>query len=212
MRLLVGKYNLKEDKGSVLMEAIICLPVLLLLSLGVAQFAHIWYCRTIVHYAAFSAARAAVTAPNDAVQQQAQARRAAEIVCAPIVFTNPLNGTDFALPGITPSAPDSAFQDPIPGSGSINNGNTTILRVSVTETSLHNVRANVEFGVPLLFPLAGPVIGKTMALFNGGSYSPSAGDGSGGIYQLVAAGDYPRIILKEQVYMAKPFLSTWTTP
>ena len=210
MRSLVGKYNLKEDKGSVLMEAIICLPVLLLLSLGVAQFAHIWYCRTIVHYAAFSAARTAVTAPSG--RETEQARRAAEIVCAPIVFSNPLNGTDFALPGITPSAPDSTFQDPIPGSGSIANNDQRILRVSVTETSLHNVRANVEFGVPLLFPLAGPVIGKTMKLFNGGSYSPSAGDGPGGIYQLVAAGDYPRIILKEQVYMAKPFLSTWTTP
>ena len=62
MRLLVGKYNLKDDKGSVLMEAIICLPVLLLLSLGVAQFAHIWYCRTIVHYAAYCGARAVLTA------------------------------------------------------------------------------------------------------------------------------------------------------
>ena len=209
MRLHVGKYKLREEKGSVLMEAIFCLPVLLLLSLGVAQFAHIWYCRTIVHYAAFSAARAAVTAPSGCETEQA--RRAAEIVCAPIVFSNPLNGTDFALPGITPSATGS-FQGPIPGSGSIADNDQTILRVGVTDTPRHNVKAEVQFGVPLIFPLAGPIIGKTMALFSGGSYSPSAGEGPGGIYQLVNGDHYPRIILKEQVYMAKPFLSTWTTP
>ena len=210
MRLREDKHDFRSDKGSVLMEAIICLPVLLLLSLGVAQFAHIWYCRTIVHYAAYCAARAAVTAPAD--REYEQARRAAEIVCAPIVYTNPLNGTDFVLPGITPSAPESDPEDPIPGSGSINDDNRTILRVSVGNTALHNVRAEVNFGVPLIFPLAGPVIGRTMALFNGGSYSPGAGEGPGGIYQLVAPGDFPRIILTERVYMAKPFLSTWTTP
>lgn len=193
-----------------LMESVICLPVLLLFSLGVAQFAHLWYCRTIVNYAAFCAARAAVTAP--AGGEQAQARRAAEIVCAPIVFTNPQNGIDFGLPGITPASRGADSGTPIPGSGSINGGDRTILNVAVAVTARHNVRATVTFGVPLLFPLAGPVIGKTMELFNGYSYAPSAGDGPGGIYQLVSRRDFPRIIMTEQVYMAKPFLSTWTTP
>ena len=201
MRLRAVKYNLKSDKGSVLMESMICLPVLLLLSMAVAQFAHVWYCRAIVHYAAFSAARAAVTAP--AGRENEQARRAAEIVCAPIVFTDPLQGTPFALPGISAS---------LPGSGSISGGNTTILRVRVSGTALHYVLAQVEFGVPLLFPLAGPVIGRAMTLFNGFAYSPSRGSGAGGIYQQVNAGDYPRIILSEQAFAPKPFLSTWSTP
>ena len=204
MRFRADKYNFKNDKGSVLMESVICLPVLLLLSLAAAQFAHLWYCRTIVHYAAFSAARAAVTAPRN--QENAQARRAAEIVCAPIAFTNPLGGVDFGLPGITPPRKD--FQDPIPGSGAVNGGDTTILRVAVATTSLHNVKAEVQFGVPLLFPLAGPVIGRAIAHFCGGSYSPGAGRG---IYQLVSPNDFPRIILKEQVFAAKPFLCTWTS-
>ena len=146
MRFRADKYNFKNDKGSVLMESVICLPVLLLLSLAAAQFAHLWYCRTIVHYAAFSAARAAVTAPRG--QENAQARRAAEIVCAPIAFTDPVGGDDFGLPGITP--PQKDFQEPIPGSGAVSGGDTTILRVAVTTTSLHNVKAEVQFGVPLL--------------------------------------------------------------
>ena len=201
MRLRAVKYNLKSDKGSVLMESLICLPVLLLLSMAVAQFAHVWYCRTIVHYAAFSAARAAVTAP--AGRENEQSRRAAEIVCAPIVFTDPLQGDPFTLPGISAS---------LPGSGSISNGNTTILRVSVSKVDLHYVLAKVEFGVPLLFPIAGPVIGRAMSLFDNYSYAPAAGSGPGGIYQQVNPGDYPRIILKEQAFAPKPFLSTWSTP
>ena len=104
MRLLVGKYNLKEDKGSVLMEAIICLPVLLLLSLGVAQFAHIWYCRTIVHYAAYSAARATLTAPgnNDGSQNYSaewnQASQSAYKICQLVNFSTLQDGE--ILPGV----------------------------------------------------------------------------------------------------------------
>ena len=182
------------------MEAVICLPVLLLFSLGVAQFAHLWYCRTIVHYAAYCAARAAVTAPAGGAY--AQARAAAETVCAPIVFSNPLGGNDIALPGL----------GTVLSSGSIAGGDTTILRVNVAERANHYVSAQVDFGAALIFPLAGPVIGRTMALFAGGQYQPGAGLGPGGIYQHLREEDYPRIILTEKVYMPKPFTSSWGTP
>lgn len=183
------------------MEAVICLPVLLLFSLGVAQFAHLWYCRTIVHYAAYCAARAAVTAPAGGAY--AQARAAAETVCAPIVFSNPLGGADIALPGL----------GTVRASGSIAGGNTTILRVNVADARAnHYVSAQVDFGAALIFPLAGPVIGRTMALFAGGQYQPGAGSGPGGIYQNVGGDISPRIILTEKVYMPKPFTSSWGTP
>ena len=100
------------------MEAIICLPVLLLLSLGVAQFAHIWYCRSIVHYAAYCGARAVLTAPNGPANELIAARSAVEIVCAPIAFMNPTGSNDFSLPGINPPAGNSS-SSAIGGSGAV---------------------------------------------------------------------------------------------
>lgn len=46
--------------GTVLMEAVLCLPLLLLLVTGVIQFARIWEARLMVQYAAYNAARAAL--------------------------------------------------------------------------------------------------------------------------------------------------------
>lgn len=201
MRLhAVEKINMKSDKGSVLMESVICLPLLLLLSLGVAQYAHVWYCRTIVHYAAFCAARAAVTAP--AGDAGTQARQAAETVCAPIAFSGSAGGRDMELPGI----------GAVPGSGALKVESQNILDVKVSEESRHYVMAEVEFGVPLLFPVAGPVIGQSMELFSGNSYSPGAGKGPGGAIRIAANNDFPRIVFTEKVFMPKPFLSTWQKP
>lgn len=46
--------------GTVLMEAVLCLPLLLLLVTGIVQFARIWEARLMVQYAAYNAARAAL--------------------------------------------------------------------------------------------------------------------------------------------------------
>ena len=46
--------------GTVLMEAVLCLPLLLLLVTGVVQFARIWEARLFTQYAAYNAARAAL--------------------------------------------------------------------------------------------------------------------------------------------------------
>lgn len=52
--------------GTVLMEAVLCLPLLLLLLTGIVQFARIWEARLLVQYAAYNAARAAlVYNPSD---------------------------------------------------------------------------------------------------------------------------------------------------
>ena len=204
------------------MEAIICLPVLLLLSLGVAQFAHIWYCRTIVHYAAFSAARATLTAPADSngkqniSKEQTEAQAAAEIICRAITFTSLTD--DLENPGV----------GKIGGSGNVKNKcKVTILDSFVDRASGQKINLSkwqrgveVEMNVPLLFPYAGQIIGACMKMWSDGKLdiqetNPSAEK----LDELIThnsniVGDFffPHIILRERAYISKPFLSTWTTP
>ena len=211
------------------MEAIICLPVLLLLSLGVAQFAHIWYCRTIVHYAAYCGARAVLTAPNGANNELTAARSAAEIVCAPIAFMNPTSEGDFSLPGITPAA-GTTVNSVIEGSGAVKKNqsdrSSNILNVRLIQPgdviddylpSPQGVKlpewqrgVEVEMKVPLLIPFAGPVIGKLMSLWNNGNFDISADTPDGTIIQKFANDWTSRICLRERMYIVKPFISTWS--
>ena len=212
------------------MEAIICLPVLLLLSLGVAQFAHIWYCRTIVHYAAYCGARAVLTAPRGADKELTAARSAAEIVCAPIAFMNPTGEKDFSLPGITPAPLGSQVNGVIEGSGAVKKNqsarSSNILNVRLIQPgdiiddylpSPQGVKlpewqrgVEVEMKVPLLIPFAGPVIGKLMSLWNNGNFDISADTPDGTIIQKFANDWTSRICLRERMYIVKPFISTWS--
>ena len=206
MRFYVDKKRMKSDKGSVLMEAIICLPVLLLLSLGVAQFAHIWYCRTIVHYAAYSAARATLTAPAGTAQELRAARSAAELICAPIAFMNPDSGRDFSLPGITPPAPGEG--NTVQGSGAVRDSGN-ILDVSLSSGGTWQRTVDVRMKVPLLFPFAGQVIGKMMKVWQDGALDIESDTPSGAVQHF--AGEWTsRIILHEQCSIVKPFVSSWS--
>ena len=206
------------------MEAVICLPVLLLVSLGVAQFAHIWLCRTMVQYAAYCGARATLTAPAGAVNERRWARNAAEVVCSAITFINsaPDTNADFALPGIDPF--HQGIGAAINGSGSVRDRNVLAVRLigidpnpvpgdppDPTVDKWHR-GVEVTMGVPLLFPLAGPVIGKTMRLFAGGSFAPgSPPQGPDGVTTTLIGNElFPRIRLRERAYIVKPFVTTWT--
>lgn len=223
------------------MEAIICLPVLLLLSLGVAQFAHIWYCRTIVHYAAYCGARAVLTAPNGPANELIAARSAVEIVCAPIAFMNPTSGTDFSLPGIAPAS-GTAVNSVIEGSGAVRVNNAdpdrNILNVRVispgnlTDDYLASSSytpsrrlpnwhygVEVEMKVPLLFPFAGQIIGQLASLWDAnGNFNIEVRtpDGPDRFTRKRTIqkfdGDFTsRICLRERAYIVKPFISTWST-
>ena len=50
----------RSSSGTVMMEFVIAFPLLVVLMLGIFQFAQIWSARQVVHYAAFCAARAAL--------------------------------------------------------------------------------------------------------------------------------------------------------
>ena len=182
------------------MEAVICLPVLLLVSLGVAQFAHIWLCRTMVHYAACCGARATLTAAPGT--EKKLATLAAQRVCAPLAFFNPGGGADFTLPGINGDAA-------IAGSGAVTDDHILSVGVTVNGNQFHT-RTEVTMAVPLLFPVAGPVIGRTMKLYRDGDFAPGADSPDGRVTMAMANDRFARIILHETVYMAKPYCCTWS--
>lgn len=225
--------RMKNDKGSVLMEAIICLPVLLLLSLGVAQFAHIWYCRAIVHYAAFSAARATLTAPGngDGTQDYAaewtQASLAAYDICQLVNFTTLTDGN--ILPGVNGN-------NAIPGGGLISNKcfvriigdpSTAPARCAdsvdreLGEPALDRWHrgVRVKMYVPLLFPFAGNIIGAALRYWSDGDVDiRTTTPGAEGLADSVTADPtnigrfvFQHIVLRERVYFVKPFGSSWIT-
>ena len=51
---------LRDSRGTVLMESILVLPLLLMLITGIYQFSRFWQARLLTRYAAFNAARAAL--------------------------------------------------------------------------------------------------------------------------------------------------------
>ena len=186
------------------MEALICLPLLLLVSLATAQFAHIWLCRVMVHYAAYTGARAALTAAPGS--EKDRAGTAAKAVCSSLAFFDPTAGKeDLSLPGIF-----FADGEKIDGSAAVES--ESILKVDAgTHPDRFHVYADVTMKVPLLMPLAGPVIARYMRLYRGTDYAPSERTPEAGSPFSFAAGDlWPRIALNEKVYMARPFLATWS--
>ena len=72
-----GKTNRRSDGGSLLMEAVVCLPLLLLLVSGIWQFARIWEARFFTWLAAYNAARATlVYNPRDYAWRLSAANKA----------------------------------------------------------------------------------------------------------------------------------------
>ena len=192
-----------KERGSVLMEALICLPVLLLISLGVGQFAHIWLCRQVVQYAAFCGARAVLPAGTHAVQagnvrmteEEAAALYAARRICALISFTQSAGQPEFQRNWLKNNAEEPGI---LGGSGGVydsiraaaiqlerSSGQTTLpcwqsgkVAVAVAKPGGNNwSRAvTVRMDVPMLFPFAGQIMGKVFSLYSR--------DGVFGIYDI----------------------------
>ncbi len=55
-----GQEVASSQRGAVLAEFVICFPLVLFVMLAILQVAHIWIAKSLVHYAAFSAARSAL--------------------------------------------------------------------------------------------------------------------------------------------------------
>ena len=141
----------KNERGSVMLEAIICLPFLFLLIFLTAQLAHISFCRQVVQYAAVAAGRATISCADDEEKEVAEA--AARRICALVSYTNeggralsrnwmPVSGTGGADPA---------------------GANDKMEEVTVSANGAGSKIVTVKFNVPMMFPIANDVLSGSSA-------------------------------------------------
>lgn len=183
--------------GTVLMEAVLCLPLLLLLVTGVVQFARIWEARLFTQYAAYNAARAAlVYNPADYGDSSVPGRFVFFEQGGPVwqAAVNTLawksssgNSSDCLLfPGFAP-------KDRVPNSASVW-GETKIFPARSWESN-GMVCVTVNFQYPLLFSVFDPA--------RLGASRETADEGN----PLSALNDFATFSLTESCILPKP----WST-
>jgi len=175
-------------KGSILLESLLTLPLLMLLFLSVLQFAQIWTARQQLTYAAFCATRAIMAVPP--AEQQAAADKAARLALAWWCLAGdpsaPLadDGTDLTrtvhVGTLTPKSGKMGTlvrgdtqvsmgggrpregEISIPGWGAIPGSDSANLRVStkIVEggASLPIAAVTVNFKMALLVPIVGQIV------------------------------------------------------
>ncbi|MBQ9754234.1 MAG: pilus assembly protein [Lentisphaeria bacterium] len=150
--------ELKKDRGSVMLEAIICLPFLFLLIFLTAQLAHISFCRQVVQYAAVAAGRATISCADSEEKDAAEA--AARRICALVSYTNeggsPLNREWLK---------DREKNVLISGTGGADpqGKNDKMKEVTVSQTGVGSKIVTVKFNVPMMFPIANDVLSGSSA-------------------------------------------------
>ena len=100
MKIMTGVVKfLKNCSGSIMMESVVLLPVVLLVLMAAVQFAHIFFARQITRYAAYSAARSGRVALTPAAARE-NALKAARQACSMLALSAPAgnNGSPYALP------------------------------------------------------------------------------------------------------------------
>lgn len=187
------------DAGSVMLETVFVFPLLFTLIMGIGQFAHILLAREMVAYAAFAAARAALpmsdTADNGAPSEtQIAALQAAKQICA--VITLGSEGSEGA------SIIQLPWLGPIAGSEAL----TQKLRVSTEHVPNVYERVTVSMDFPLVFPVAGNLIGGVSNLLD-----PAQPAGTTAPDKVVWSHRYnsgffnPHLTITETAVAAKPF-------
>ena len=132
------------EQGSVLMESILLLPVVLLSFMAAAQFAHIYFARYMIEYAAYSGARAGRLGSAAAIQTNAY--NAAGQVCSILALTpaGTLAGDPLTLP----------WFGTIEGSQSL----AEKLQVDCTEDPGKSITCTVRMDFPLVVPVVREVV------------------------------------------------------
>lgn len=181
--------------GSILMETVLAMPVLLLLIFMVLQFALIWTARQMTAYAAFCSTRALLVVPP--AERATTAQNAAEVALA---WVNMVGGNN----------------DPvmIPGWGAVKGSDSSATRrVSVSfEVGSDTACATVSFKYPLLIP--GMSINKIIA--NAAQGRTLSGTGTPNFYadqaELAAnptlIDGWPYLELKETCVLPLPYATT----
>lgn len=164
-----------ERKGTVLMECVLVMPLLLMLIFSIVQFALIWYAQIMTHYAAYNAARAAlVYHPGEYRQKDAKANTTDEFLerkgpcweaaCRTLawVSSSPAWDSD-GMGGVGRTLRVPGWWDgrPIPYSAHI--ANQVRLRKEECSEGLGTNAPVVKVTVEFDFPLHVPVVGRMLA-------------------------------------------------
>ena len=186
-----------DANGSMLMEAAVCIPVLLVMILGCMQIAHMWFARQVVQYAAYASARVLLSTPDQnyakAVATGGAAWQAAARVCSWIALSSPESGKEIEVPG----------WGKVPGS---RNMESKVKLQLGTAGDTWNPMVTVSFDFPLVMPIAGPIIARGMNPWADGrqwriQHADATGDAHSG-----EAMNYPYIRFTESAALVKPYI------
>ena len=189
--------KLSDANGSVLMEAAVCIPLLLVMILGCMQIAQIWFARQVVQYAAYASARVLLSTPDQdcekAVKTGGTAWKAAARVCSWVALSQPQGSEGVDVPG----------WGKVPGSGDMESK----LRLKLdTAGDKWNPKVTVDFDFPLVMPIAGHIIARGMNPWaEGREWQEQHADATGNAHSSEAM-NYPYIRFTESAALVKPYV------
>ena len=151
---------LKERKGAVLLEFVLCFPILLVLFFFVMQLAQIMITWQVVHYAAYMGARSSMVTNN--IQRQSQAEKVVKRILA-VVSASPTNSAASNKKGDNKDSERTKDEYcKLDGWGYLPDTKYLEKQVSVdiplTDIDPSGVRCTVKFKMILNVPVAGPLI------------------------------------------------------
>ena len=174
---------MKSSRGSMLMETVIVLPLLVALIFGALQMAHIHTARQVVSYAAYAAARA--TLPVEEKKEKEEAEKAARrILCWLVAMPESMRS------GVLMPDPDArAVKD-------------RMLEFKLQQNG-YDREVELKFAFPLVMPLAAQIIAFRM---NPHDYSSESAGEHISTRNFGDAFEGPHLILHERMSIHKPYI------
>jgi hypothetical protein len=153
---------MKERKGAVLLEFVLCFPILLVLFFFAMQLAQIMITWQVVHYAAYMGARSSMVTNN--IQRQSQAEKVVKRILA-VVSASPSSSAQNKKDGKDNNKDSERTKDEyckLDGWGYLPDTKYLEKQVSVDiplmDIDPSGVRCTVKFKMFLNVPVAGPLI------------------------------------------------------
>lgn len=175
---------MREDRGSMLLETVAAMPLLIALTFGALQLAHIHVARQITAYAAYAAARAALPV-EEGDEQEAAEHAARRILCW--LAAAPESKRD----GVLMPDPDAkCVKD-------------RLLLCKIGKEDQWSREVELKFAFPLVFPLAAQIIGKG---FNPTDYTSQKRGSHITEKTFGDAFEGPHLILHERMRLVKPYI------
>ena len=175
---------MKSSRGSMLMETVVVLPLLVALIFGALQMAHIHIARQIVSYAAYAAARA--TLPVEEKREKEEAEKAARrVLCWLVAMPESMRD------GVLMPDPDAkAVKD-------------RILAFDLKRND-YDREIELKFAFPLVMPLAAQIIAFRMDPVDFSSEKSAGGHIS--TKKFGDAFEGPHLMLHERMSIHKPYI------